>query len=93
MSDEEDWTPREQAMPAVAGVASDAVARHEMRLHAPDLERMRDLEIAIQHTEERIGEAILLAEMWRRSSDQTTRTLGADLLQVLTDGDGYPAPG
>lgn len=30
------WTPREAAMPAVAKVAADAVARHEARYHGDD---------------------------------------------------------
>jgi hypothetical protein len=34
MSEREDWTPAEAAMPAVARVAGDAVARHERRFHA-----------------------------------------------------------
>lgn len=33
-----------------------------------------------------LGEALLLAEKWLRSSDQTTRMMGADLKQVLSDG-------
>lgn len=35
-ADRVDWSPRERAMPAVAKVADDAVARHERRFHALD---------------------------------------------------------
>lgn len=35
---------------------------------------------------DRLMEARLLAELWRRSSDPNVRIMGADLLQVI-DGD------
>jgi hypothetical protein len=34
----------------------------------------------------RLHETLLLAEMWLRSSNQTTRIMGADLKQVVTGG-------
>ena len=46
----------------------------------------RVVDEALRVALERIAEARLLAELWRRSSDERIRIMGADLLQVL-DGE------
>jgi len=65
-------TPRERAAPYIANVAADAVARHEREHH-----------LTLSQATSALREVELLARKWVLSNDVTTRTLGADLIQVL----------
>ena len=65
-------TPREKAAPYIANVAADAVARHEREHH-----------LTLNQAGNLLTEVELLARKWVLSNDVTTRTLGADLIQVL----------
>ena len=40
---------------------------------------------SLEQLRQRMLDALLLAELWLRSTDERTRMLGADLKQLLTD--------